>query len=207
MSLETPNRLPCGKWATFYNQIMTNLHTTLLSLTIYLAASTSDASVYKCPDGEDKIKFQDAPCTGGTVINIKPSTGIVEPAAPRARVRSQPGASNDPMVGMGKNHLMQTLGQPDSATTTTGYDGAALETMTFMQHGKAITVYLRDGYVFRSSTTERDWIRQQGQQTRNCPSPLEIRNAETSASSITLTKAERRERQRKIMYMKSCLPY
>jgi hypothetical protein len=111
------------------------------------------------------------------------------------------------MVGMGKNHLMQTLGQPDSATTTTGYDGAALETMTFMQHGKAITVYLRDGYVFRSSTTERDWIRQQGQQTRNCPSPLEIRNAETSASSITLTKAERRERQRKIMYMKSCLPY
>ena len=24
-----------------------------------------------------------------------------------------------------------------------------LETMTFMQHGKAITVYLRDGYVFR----------------------------------------------------------
>lgn len=111
------------------------------------------------------------------------------------------------MVGMGKNHLIQTLGAPTRTGATTSYDGTELEWMSFTQHGKIITVYLRGGYVYRSSTYENDRIKQRGQLTRTCPSELEIRNAETSASSITLTKAEKRQQQIKIMQMKSCIPY
>lgn len=180
---------------------------TLLGLALCLAAGTAASQVYKCPDVSGKTKFQDAPCTDGTVVNVKPASGEVMAAPRSARTTRSAESSSDPMVGMGKNYLVQTLGAPTSTGATSSYDGSELEWMTFTQHGKIITVYLKGGYVYRSSTYENDRIRPRGQLTRTCPSELEIRNAETSASSITLTKAERRQQQLKIMQMKSCIPY
>lgn len=188
---------------------MIKLHRTftLFGLAMYLVVGNVAGQVYKCPDASGKTKFQDAPCTDGTMLTVKPASGNMEAAPHRPSATRSPGSSSDPMVGMGKNHVIQTLGAPTSTGSTTAYDGTELEWMSFTQHGKIVTVYLRSGYVYRSSTYENDRIKQRGQLTRTCPSELEIRNAETSANSITLTKAERRQQQFKIMQMKACVPY
>lgn len=167
--------------------------------------ATASAEVYKCPDVNGKHKFQDLPCTDGKRLTVKPIT-IEATRGYEPQSRSYPGAkaSSDPMVGMGKNHLISLLGSPDSTTESEGYDGSKIESMTFMQHGKAVTVYLKNGYVFKSSTIERDWIRQTRNTTRNCPTDTEIQNAETSASSIILTDRERREKRYEIARMKAC---
>lgn len=174
-----------------------------------LAATAVNAEIYKCPDAGGKQVFQDKPCTDGQRMKVQPSTidstpGYRNQTAPRFGTPS----SSDPMVGMGKNHLISLLGSPDSSSQSEGYDGAIVESLTFMQHGKAIVAYLRNGYVFKTNSIERDWIRQRGNRTtRTCPSATDIRNAETNASSISLTDRERRNKQYEIDRMKACVPY
>lgn len=177
-----------------------------LAVIMGLAATAASAEVYKCPDPGGKTKFQDTPCTGGTRQSVKPVTIDSTPG-----YQTRPGAypstsSSDPMVGMGKNALLQALGTPSKTTTTTDYAGNEIESLMFTQRGKAIVAYLKNGFVFSTSSVEREWIGQTPSTQRKCPSATDIRNAETSAGSITITESERREKRWAVARMKACLP-
>ena len=184
---------------------MTTIRATVVAL-LSLAALSASADVYKCPDAGGKHKFQDTPCTGGARQSVKPVTIDSTPGY-QSQAGAYPSASSsDPMVGMGQNSLIQALGTPTRTTTTTNHAGEQIESLMFMQHGKAIVAYLKNGFVFSTTSIERDWIGQRPSSQRNCPSATDIRNAETSAGSITLTESERREKRYQVDRMKACLP-
>lgn len=177
-----------------------------LTVLTCLAVTPANAEVYKCPDPTGKHKFQDTPCTGGTRQSVKPVT-IDKTPGYQTRAGAYPSASSsDPMVGMGKNALLQALGTPSKTTTTTNHMGEQIESLMFTQSGKAIVAYLKNGFVFSTSSVEREWIGQSSPSRRNCPTEIDIRNAETSAGSITLSERERRARRYDIDRMKACLP-
>jgi len=175
-----------------------------LNILVWLAAGSASADVYKCPDPAGKQKFQDTPCTDGTRLKVRPAMGDADPAAPR-QASAYPRSSSDPMVGMGKNSLINALGTPNSSVTSTDFAGNPIESLTFIQHGKAIVAYLKNGFVFSTNSIEKDWIRQPGSTANNCASAIDIRNAETSANSISLTDQQKRERRYEIERMKACL--
>ena len=167
-----------------------------------LTALAASAEVYKCPDAGGKHKFQDTPCTGGARQNVKPVTIDSTPGYQTQSTPYSKQSSSDPMVGMGKNSLLQALGQPSRTTTTTNAAGDHIESLMFLQNGKAIVTYLKNGFVFSTTSVERDSFGEQ----RNCPSAIDIKNAETSANSITLTDREKLNRRYDIARMKACLP-
>ncbi len=101
---------------------------------------------------------------------------------------------------MNMAQLQQVLGQPDRVNTS-DY-GRGVEEQRICDRGdRTFYVYTAGGVVRAIQNNVRV-----GAQTRTgpCPSTTEIRNLETTASSITVGEAERVEYARQIRKMRDC---
>lgn len=176
------------------------------------------AAVNKCTGPDGKVVFQDAPCEGkGETVKVWSSgpasstaTNADQPNE-RARRKAEIEGINrradiraamergEPMVGMTRQQLEQTLGAPDRVNAS-NYSGVLKDQIIFDRPGQSWYVYTENGIVtsiqHRPSISRAPAVR--------CPSPQEIRSMETSASSITLSDRERVERLRQIGEAKRC---
>jgi len=175
-----------------------------------VGVSHAQAQVYKCPDPHGRTVIQQAPCTGGQELEVKPASGYDNPAnAARARQRAErEGNAGDillaisegrPAIGMNEDQLRMALGTP-TRINRANYGGRTSDQWVYYSRGQSWFVYVRDGRVssFQNSETTSTGP------SRACPSALEIRNMETSASSVTITQEQRRALQRQVAAAKAC---
>lgn len=177
---------------------------------IAFAAFMAEAQVYKCPDPHGRTVIQQAPCTGGQELDVRPASGYDNPAnAARARLRAErEGNAQDillaisegrPAIGMNEDQLRMALGTP-TRINRANYQGRTSDQWVYYSRGQSWFVYVRDGRVssFQNSETTSTGS------SRACPSALEIRNMETSASSVTISQEQRRALQRQVAAAKAC---
>lgn len=170
----------------------------------------AQAQVYKCPDPHGRTVIQQAPCTGGQELDVKPASGYDNPAnAARARLRAErEGNAQDillaisegrPAIGMNEDQLRMALGTP-TRINRANYQGRTSDQWVYYSRGQSWFVYVRDGRVssFQNSETTSTGS------SHACPSAMDIRNLETSASSVTITQERRRELQREVVAAKAC---
>lgn len=185
----------------------------LIALCIWVASPVW--AINKCTvDG--KTVFQDTPCAGkGEALTVRPASGhsnasTVESAAKTKRDiasiewRSKINAAisrSEPLVGMTRAELDKAMGTPTKLNAN-NYDGRLKDQIIYDRPRQSWYVYTEDGVV--TSIQHRPSMTRDVAQTVKCPSPMEIRSMETSASSITLSEAERVERLKQIGEAKKC---
>lgn len=196
--------------------------TILVALFASLAASPA-WSINKCAGPGGNTVFQDTPCADGQgeKVEVRPSSSFSsgvsasgQASAATQAARKEIADTNrrfevtsaiergEPLVGMTSAELERALGQPDRINAGT-YGGVQKDQLIYERNGRTWYVYTRNGMVESIQNTES--VAGGGnRQKRSCPSAHEIRNAETSASSITLGDAERAERYRQIAVMRAC---
>lgn len=171
-------------------------------------------AINKCTGVDGKVAFQDAPCMGkGETLNIRSApgkTGTAESPAPdwKAKAaesdkRSEIYAAIDrreAVIGMTLEQLQQAKGLP-SRLNTGDYQSGSKDQRIYDRNGRTWYVYTAGNLVtaVQTSATLGAAIK-----PTVCPSPVEIRNAETSASSITLSEGVRVEMLRQVHEMKNC---
>lgn len=176
-----------------------------------IAAGASFAQVYRCPDAGGRVVIQQAPCTDGQKLDVKPATGYDNPAnAQAARDRAaRQGSAQDilvaisegrPAIGMNESDLRSALGNP-TRIHRTNHEGLTSDQWVYHKDGQSWYVYVNDGRVSAFQNTERASARTSN---KNCPTALEIRNLETSASSVTISDAQRGSLQQKVAAAKAC---
>lgn len=174
-------------------------------------AQDASAQVYKCPDASGRTLIQQLPCTGGTELDVKPATGGDNPANARAAKRRAAGDANSqavltaigkrqPAIGMSEATLRTSMGSP-TRINRGNYGGNTSDQWIYERDEGTWYVYVRDGVV--GSTQFQDYPNRP-QSSRRCPNSLEIRNLETSANSVTLTREKKRELQRRVAEAKAC---
>lgn len=170
-------------------------------------------AVNKCTDAAGKVSFQDAPCAAGKAENltIKPSAGIApstvssKPATDLATLNARGKiaeaiATGEPIVGMTASELNQAMGAPTTVNAN-DYNGIKKDQIIYERIGVTWLVYTDSGIVTavqkrpQTSTVRAPVI---------CPTGLEIRALETSASSILIGDASRAELLRQIGDAKKC---
>lgn len=190
-------------------------HAAMLALTC-LAVSPAWA-VNKCTGPDGSTVFQDAPCAGkGETLNVRPASGQAQPSTASSaalKAKSELAAVNwraevrgaierrEPLVGMTQPELLMAMGQPDRANLA-NYNGVPHNQLIYERGGRTLYVYTDAGIVKAIQNTES--IGGNRQASVRCPSPMEIRSMETSASSITLSDAERVERLKQIGEARKC---
>ncbi len=184
-------------------------------LALGLLCSGHALAINKCTGPDGKVAFQDAPCPGKSeVLNIKANTGPSQSSASPAVDWRAKGAESDrrsqiqaamerrePMVGMTTEQLVQAMGNPQKINTG-DYQSGSRDQLIYERGGRTFYVYTAGNMVtaVQTSATVGGGARQVV-----CPSALEIRNAETSASSITLSDAVRLDKLSEIRAMRSCV--
>lgn len=172
-------------------------------------------AVNKCViDGQ--TVFQDAACPGkGEAITVKPASGhanssTAESAAKTKREiagiewRNKVDAAisrGEPLVGMTRVELDKAMGAPTTVNAN-NYAGKLKDQIIYDRPQQSWYVYTEDGLV--TAIQHRPSISQAPSNSVRCPSPMEIRAMETSASSITLSEAERIQRRKEIAEAKRC---
>ncbi len=171
-------------------------------------------AVNKCTGADGKVAFQDAPCMGrGETLNIRSApgkTGTAESTAPdwKAKAAESDKRSEiyaaierrEAVIGMTLEQLQQAMGLPNRLNTG-DYQSGSKDQRIYDRNGRTWYVYTAGNLVttVQTSATVGAAIK-----PTVCPGPLEIRNAETSASSITLSDGVRVEMLRQIREMKNC---
>ena len=171
-------------------------------------------AVNKCTDADGKSVFQDAPCLGkGTTLDIRSAPGkkgLAESPATdwKARAAELDKRSDiqaaverrEAVIGMTLEQLQQAMGLPDRLNTG-DYQSGSKDQRIYDRNGRTWYVYTAGNLVtaVQTSATVGAALR-----PTVCPSSLEIRNAETSASSITLSEGMRIEMFRQVREMKNC---
>lgn len=168
-------------------------------------------AVNKCTGADGKVSFQDAPCVGkGEAITVRPaaapsSTNSAAPDWKRLSAESDKRLAvlasidrREPAIGMTFEQLQQAMGLPNRINTGE-YKTGSTQQRIYEQAGKTWYVYT-DGATVTAVQASIGPVTQSGP----CPSGLEIRNAETSASSMLLSESERTARQREIRAMRAC---
>ncbi len=175
-------------------------------------------AVYKCRDPGGNTVFQDTPCAdgGGSLkIGAPPSFGTADDSglqpgprfeAQNARHREAINAgivAGEPVIGMTRAQLDLAMGPP---TTVNGgnYSGERRDQIIYRRSGGTVYVYTENGFV--TAIQDRPETMPTRRVTRQCPSSLEIRNVETSLSSISLRTGERDRLSRQLEVMKACRP-
>jgi hypothetical protein len=168
-------------------------------------------AVFKCTGPGGAVTYQETPCAvGGVRLAADSSTGrAVATSVPSGSGAGPSAAANnriltamangEPAIGMTREQLVQTLGHPQRANLGQ-YGDSRQDQLIYERPGGTLYVYIRDEKV-RSIQNSLGYK----SPPKNCPSPLEIRNAETAAGSITLSDDERRLKQRQVERMKRCL--
>lgn len=102
---------------------------------------------------------------------------------------------------MTQAELLEAMGQPDRANLA-NYNGTPHNQLIYERGGRTLYVYTDAGVVKAIQNTEA--IGAARKPSVRCPTPMEIRAMETSASSITLSIEEKVERLRQIGEAKKC---
>ena len=188
----------------------------LLALVGALLVSTlaTAQTVYRCTDARGQASFQQAPCDGhGTgAITVRPSSAGVEgqPSGDanvrREAMRSATAraaiARGEIVDGMTLVDVRQVLGEPLTVNIDV-VNGRRQEQHVYRYaDGSSRYVYFREGVVSGVQQRPGYGRREQGQP---CPTQLEIRNAEVSARSVTISPDERRAKQARVDEMRRCV--
>lgn len=172
-----------------------------------LAASLPAHAVNKCTGADGRVQYQEQPCEGGKTVDLS-SAGRADPAAVNSARDAIATASwrstvnqaivrGEPLVGMTEAELSQAMGAPDRANLG-NYGGVQSHQLIYDRGTRTWFVYTRNGAVSSIQNTERIGGPERPRPTQPCPSPLAIRNMETSASSRSLREAEQVEMLRTI---------
>lgn len=177
----------------------------------------SAGAVNKCTMPDGSVVFQDAACQGkGEVIKVSPASGQAQTGASinaAAKAKAELSAVNaraeiraaierrEPVIGMTESELEQAMGRPDRMNLG-NYNGMPRNQLIYDRGGRTLYVYTDGGVVTSIQNTEGVGVTKKA--AVRCPTPLEIRAMETSASSITLSDAEKVERLRQIGEARKC---
>lgn len=189
----------------------------LLLIAAALAALSAPAwAINKCSAPDGKVVYQDGACMGaGVMLKVYPGSGNASAAAQgeaQARVERMKRDTamaeairlQKPLVGMTMAQLQEAMGPPTKVNAN-NYNGTLSDQVIYERPQETWYVYTRNGVV--DSIQHRPGAPIGAAPARaavQCPSPLEIKNAITSASSITLSEGERIERWRAIRAMQEC---
>ena len=186
----------------------------LFAMTLIAAcAGPVGAQVYKCPNGAGKTVIQQVPCSGGTAMQIKPASGHATPAtADDAQARlaklkrdnemAEAIRTGKPLVGMTVTQLQQAMGTP-SHVNANNYAGVLRDQLVYNRQDATWYVYTTNGVV-DSIQRREPTAGTAPRRPERCPTPHEIRDAETSASSITISEEQKRALWRKVEDMRNC---
>lgn len=173
-------------------------------------------AVNKCTiDGQ--VVFQDTACPGkGEAIKVSPASGHAQTVTANegaARARAELAEVNrkadiraamergEPVIGMTEAEVVQAMGQPNRANLA-NYNGTPHNQLIYERGGRTLYVYTDGGIVKAIQNAES--VAGVSRPAVRCPSPLEIRAMETSASSNSLSVPEKVERLRQIGEAKKC---
>lgn len=178
---------------------------------------TSAWAVNKCIGTDGAVVFQDAACAGkGEALKVSPASGHAQPvssANAAAKAKTELAVLNaraeiraaierrEPLIGMTETELDQAMGRPDRVNLA-NYNGIPHNQLIYERGGRALYVYTDGGIVKSIQNTES--VSGAKRVAVRCLTPMEIRSMETSASSITLSEAERVERLRQIGEARKC---
>jgi len=179
---------------------------------IALCASQAIA-INKCKAPDGRVTFQEIPCSDSDhattmMLALPPPGSSLPPNAGSAGQQAAAEADSRiairaainerrPAIGMNLGELEQALGQPQRVNTSTTSHGMR-EQRVYDSGDPEWHVYVVAG---RVTSYQSSW---NGKKKVVCPSALEIRNVETSASSLTLNDAQRRQFARQLNEMRSC---
>jgi len=197
--------------------------TPVTAFCLLLAASCSAHAVNKCTSADGTVTYQDTVCPGAAKATEKikaqdNSPGLERGAgadAARAKLelaRLQHRTAilaainrREPAIGMTTSQLAQAMGAPNKVNAG-NYSGSLQDQLIYYRNGRTIYVYTENGVVRSIQNTEGSYTAPavSHQNTRPCPSELEIRNARTSASSITDNYWVRQEKLDLVKRMERC---
>lgn len=174
---------------------------------ISLTASSPAWALYKCV-ANGKTLYQETPCAASEA-----ESQIREPAKPavedgtdaQLRIAIERAVLNRvPVRGMNEKQLERALGQPNRVNIDQYASGVKQQRIYERPEG-TFYVYVESGLVSAVQFTQAiQSAPAPARQARYCPDALTIKNAETSANSITLTPAQRADRAEEIRRMKAC---
>ena len=187
-----------------------------LALTIGLI-STSSWAVNKCTGADGKVSYQEAPCAGsGQALNVRTTSS---PGAADSQSEAQARLSklkrdnamaeairtNTPIVGMTMSELEKAMG-PATKVNADNYNGTRRDQVIYERPRETWYVYTTNGRVESVQNRPGAPIGSSAAmpQEGRCPSSLEINNAITAASSMTVSDMERAERWKAIRQMQAC---
>lgn len=191
----------------------------LIALSVAIWAVTYPAwAVNKCTGPDGKVAFQDAPCADGKgeKLNIRATsaTGANVVATGDAQARldkmkrdnemAEAIRTHKPLVGMTVAQLQEAMGLATKVNAN-NYNGTQTEQVIYERPQETWLVYTRNGVV--ESIQHRPGApigAAPVRATGPCPTQHEINNAITSASSMTVSDAERAERWKTIRVMQAC---
>lgn len=174
-------------------------------------------AVNKCTGVDGRVVFQDSACDGaGEKLNVRPATGnSSSPQNAVPAVASWQSKSVDAdkriairaaierreaVVGMNFEQLEQAMGLPNRINTGE-YQTSSTQQRIYERGATTWYVYTNGQLVTAVQSSQTPGTTKS---PVTCPTAHEIRNAETSASSISLSDVERVERQRQIRDMRKC---
>lgn len=188
----------------------------LVLMFLGVLGSANAQQVWRCTDAGGKVSFQQAPCAGPGVaaaaVDATPRNIVDGAPAGDAQARvsarrnlelSDALARGQVLPGMSLQQVRQMLGEPARISRSVDGSGVASQRLVYRYADGVRTVYADDDVI-----TQVDWVdapagRRQVAQAA-CPSAQEIRNMETSASSITAPAEQRKEWQRRIDEARAC---
>lgn len=197
---------------------MTQVAKMLLMAGAFLAAAAPAAAVQKCTGPDGKVTFQDAPCANGSgeKLHIRPASGQgggnAATADAEARLRklkrdnemAEAIRTHKPLVGMSEAQLQEAMGPPTKVNAN-NYKGVQSTQVIYERPTESWYVYTTDGFV--DSIQHRPGAplaNARPAANARCPTEFEIKNAITSASSMTLSESERTARWKAIRDMQVC---
>jgi hypothetical protein len=193
------------------------IKTTTIAFILAMGATHSYA-INKCTSADGAMVFQDAPCaTGkGERLSVRPASGdstAEQKTAPTVGDWKRKSAETDKRlailsaierreaaIGMNFEQLEQAMGLPNRINTGE-YKTSSTQQRIYERGATTWYVYTDGALVTSVQTSQTPGA---SRTAVICPTSHEIRSAETSASSITLSDAERVERQKQIRDMRNC---
>lgn len=171
------------------------------------------AQVYRCPDASGRTVIQQLPCTGGTQLEVRPAGGTGAPAAAadaqarlakmkRDNETAEAIRRREPLVGMTVDQLRSAMGAPHKVNAA-NYNGTRKDQLIYYRPDGTWYVYTTNDVVESIQRSDPAPGMQPAPVAR-CASDHEIRDAETSASSMMLSEDQRREKLKRIEEMRAC---
>lgn len=184
----------------------------LITAALLAAICAPSWAINKCTGADGKVAFQDAPCNGGKAeaLTVRPAGGDAgtapidwkkKTAQIDARLAIQAAIERrEALMGMTFAQLDLAMGLPDRINTGE-YKSGSTQQRIYERGQTTWYVYTDSALVTAVQTTATPGVKPK---PTVCPSGVEIQAAETSASSITLSDAEKVERLKQIREMRNC---